>query len=1042
MTLPTLYLSVPLALLTFASAASAVVVVFVVLGQPWLHLAVALLPVAIDRLQTWSTTTRPAVHRRWVSVPPPIGPMLGLLELHGREDGLGHLRACLSATQEGRGSAVFITGALGVGKTALLSAICESATALGARVLRGRAWPLDAGLAYAPLVEALGAGLRDLEAGERAEIVASLPDLGHLLPWLPGPAPTDSEAGLTRTRLFEAVAIVIQRLAARSPVVLAVDDLHLADAATVELLQYLVRRCRHHPVLVLLSHRVGAAASRTLRLLGSLLERAELATTIALEPLSHDALQALVEARLGGGLASPALLQLLFERARGVPLFATALLTQLRLNARLSRIGDTWYVAPGTDDGIPLELGPLLEELIDGLPSAQRVVADVLAAGGEPLSHPVLVAASGAADAAVLEALTALTDAGHVVERRDETQVTYHLAHPLTEETLYQRLGEVARRRLHRALLDAFQAREVRAPARLARHYRGVGVDGADAADALPAFLEAAAQAKFSGAHRDEARWLGAAVRAVKAFPAMASLSGPAPLLERLGAAWSRAGEHVVAAEVWSEALAIYRAIGDQAAGGRLRVLLMVESWHAGRRDESARHLTEGMAELEPAGPSEALAELYIEGLRIGTRGGDIEGVRDLSSRLLTPEFRAALPDLEAAVLLALFTVHVMRGELEPAWAAVARAREIAVTPATLARVLEVSAGCHYSVAEHAQLEAHAAALDALAVDHGPSRRHPMAALLRAGAAHLGGRFDDALRLCQSSIADGLGRGRARFAVVAHALRAEILAMRGEFAEADEALAEARAAWMGEADRNMGAPLHVAAALCALATEDLQAALRAVDEVPDAAHRILPRSIRAEVLALNGEYEAALVLSAEVAAYGAPWAIGHAQRAVGIVHELRGDKLASFDALSRSLAAFESLAVPFEAERIRLRRAGLRTRERDEDLADAHKSLAVFEALGAAPYVQQARTLLKVLGVQLPRALPKRVGGLLTARELEVAQLGARGLTNAAIARRLFLSPHTVAAHFKHIYARVEVSSRDELARFLADHNLGDAGST
>ncbi|NUT54561.1 MAG: helix-turn-helix transcriptional regulator, partial [Thermoleophilia bacterium] len=86
---------------------------------------------------------------------------------------------------------------------------------------------------------------------------------------------------------------------------------------------------------------------------------------------------------------------------------------------------------------------------------------------------------------------------------------------------------------------------------------------------------------------------------------------------------------------------------------------------------------------------------------------------------------------------------------------------------------------------------------------------------------------------------------------------------------------------------------------------------------------------------------------------------------------------------------------------------------------------AAFEELGAASWAERARNELGAIGGRT------RVEGL-TPAERRVAELVAEGRTNAEVAAALFLSERTVASHLTHVYAKLGVRSRTELARTLA----------
>ncbi|HKO75260.1 MAG TPA: LuxR C-terminal-related transcriptional regulator [Gaiellaceae bacterium] len=127
---------------------------------------------------------------------------------------------------------------------------------------------------------------------------------------------------------------------------------------------------------------------------------------------------------------------------------------------------------------------------------------------------------------------------------------------------------------------------------------------------------------------------------------------------------------------------------------------------------------------------------------------------------------------------------------------------------------------------------------------------------------------------------------------------------------------------------------------------------------------------------------------------------------------------------------------PFEAARTelclgeRLRRAGRRTDAR----GPLRKALETFERLGAAPWAARARAELRASG-GTSRSVTASPLSELTPRELQVAHAIAEGATNREAASALFLSPKTIDFHLQHIFRKLDVRSRTELARLLA----GDA---
>ena len=158
-----------------------------------------------------------------------------------------------------------------------------------------------------------------------------------------------------------------------------------------------------------------------------------------------------------------------------------------------------------------------------------------------------------------------------------------------------------------------------------------------------------------------------------------------------------------------------------------------------------------------------------------------------------------------------------------------------------------------------------------------------------------------------------------------------------------------------------------------------------------------------------------------------------AQRALGRARAAAGgaDAIAPLEA---ALAAFRRLDMPFEAARTRLLIATtLADRERETAIAEARAALAGFEELGAGPGADAAAALLRSLGVKAARSGPKGIG-LLTKRELEVLELLGEGLSNPAIAERLFITRKTVEHHVGSVLSKLELSSRGEATAYAVRH--------
>ena len=170
-------------------------------------------------------------------------------------------RRALEAVLRGLGhhSASFVTlaGEPGIGKTRLLAKLCARAEANGALVLQGRAMEFERVVPFSPFEDALDDYLESLHPSQLERLGGErLADLGRVFPSLAGFAGPQLLEG-ERYRLHRAVRVLLETLAPGRALLLALDDVHWADAATVELLLSLLRRPPRAAVLIALTFRSG-----------------------------------------------------------------------------------------------------------------------------------------------------------------------------------------------------------------------------------------------------------------------------------------------------------------------------------------------------------------------------------------------------------------------------------------------------------------------------------------------------------------------------------------------------------------------------------------------------------------------------------------------------------------------------------------------------------------------------------------------------------------------------------------------------------------
>jgi class 3 adenylate cyclase/tetratricopeptide (TPR) repeat protein len=420
--------------------------------------------------------------------------------LVGRDRELGLLEAELEAAAGGGLRTVLILGEPGVGKTRLGR---ELLTRHADRtvVLSARAYPFGETSAFGLWAEAFDGCLRRLPRHEVAHLCRDcVNDLAGLLRSVAAVNGTRPGREATRSRLLEGLAVLLSNLADRDPVLVVLDDVHLADASSWEALHYLAHNLSGARVLVVATARPAELAEQGVAsqvVLG--LEQEGLLSRLSLHALDARGL-----AQLAGGELeeepSAALVDWLVHRSQGNPLFALGLLRALvEEGADLS--------APQLrrlPEGLVERVGGRLKLLDDGA----RGVLELLAVLGHRVELDDLANLSDRTMDQLAASLDRLVQVRLVDEVEHGRELTYEVVHPLVQEGIYQSMGVVRRRTVHRQVarvLFAAGRHDAAAP-----HYaRSADVGDAEAVDALSDALRGAEERQ---AHRESLRILASLV--------------------------------------------------------------------------------------------------------------------------------------------------------------------------------------------------------------------------------------------------------------------------------------------------------------------------------------------------------------------------------------------------------------------------------------------------------------------------------------------------------------------------------------------------
>ena len=252
----------------------------------------------------------------------------GLLE---RIDELARIDAALADACAGRGRFVVLEGPAGIGKTAVLAAVRESAAARGMRVLRARGTELEREFAFGVVRQLFEPPLAHASELERGELLHATAGTAAAILELPGAAPAPDDPASLRPDVSFAVLHglywLCANLAAAGPVCLVIDDAHWADGPSLRYLAFLLTRLEELDVALVLATRPQEARTDT-ELLAALAGDSG-ADLIRLSPLSRAAVAELVEATLVG-VPDPLFVDTCLRETGGSPFLLRVLVDALR----------------------------------------------------------------------------------------------------------------------------------------------------------------------------------------------------------------------------------------------------------------------------------------------------------------------------------------------------------------------------------------------------------------------------------------------------------------------------------------------------------------------------------------------------------------------------------------------------------------------------------------------------------------------------------------------------------------------------------------
>jgi DNA-binding CsgD family transcriptional regulator len=985
----------------------------------------------------------------------------------GREGELARLEAALSDAAGGHGRTVVIGGEAGIGKTRLVSAAAGSAQHRQFSVLTGASLPAGSGVVpFEPFVESLRRLLRSVEPGRLQGLLGPARDeIGRLLPELSraerrGDIGEGDRAG--SSRLFEAVLTVIERLAAQSPVFIAIEDVQWADEGTLGLLSYLSRNLREAPIVLVVTVRTDDLDPGTP--VGHWLAEVDLDEWVdrfELEPLTPGQVVALIRAMPGARVDGDAL-DAMVERSGGNPFFVEQLAAT--------------HEDPGS--GLPRRLRDVLTSRLADLPEQTTNVLRGASAAGRRVDDSLLAAVLHLSPDGVAGALRPAIASGILVEvpGTDGRPIGYAFRHALLAEVAYDTLLLGERLRLHAAFGQELERRgeiggQPVTPAELAHHW----VAARDATRAIPALMQAGLDAERVYAFLEALRHYESALELWQASGGSPTGIDRIDMLQRAAECAVLSGAYSRAVELGREAIAAAEADRDANGApdpvrlGTLHDRLRWFLWEAGDRAAAETAVEEALRLIPASPPTATRARTIGQAAKLRLFTGDVAGAGRLAREAVDVARAADATSEEAFATGILGWSEALTGDVA---AGVATYRAALATAERLGGVEGIALG-HANLAALFERvgraeEALAAAVEGyeVAARLGVARTYGGVLLATAARAQFDlGRWADGV----ASITKGLDLDPGGPAASSlHVASARLAIAQGRLDDAEAQLRLVAGDLPSPADAR-DQLLYAAAVLELEASRgrlpSLRAAIDTLWSASGAPAIIDPDTCWATWAALRAEADAAASARARADSAASDEIETRAARVGGLLDRTsriapddsylmavvglcraemrRLEGRSDPDVWSAQADRWEDMGRPAAASYGHYRTAeAIIGRRGDRSVSARHLRMAfdIAARLGAEPLREEIARLARNARIRVdqergPESATAADPLGLTDREAEVIRLVAAGRSNQQIADELFITRKTASVHVSNILGKLGVANRVEAAAVA--HRLG-----
>ncbi len=431
----------------------------------------------------------------------------------GRDAEVSRVRMLWKKAAAGEGQLLLISGEPGIGKSRFIQEICTQAGVSGGKFLIGESYA-ESSAPYSSIAQIVRQILNQRNGEIRlpdfvlSDLTTLTPDLLPYFPDLPPNPPLDPESA--QQRLFENILRMLMAVRESAPLLLVIEDVHWADGGTLSVLQYLARRTKRQPVMLVATYReVELDSTRPLKRILEAFSQEHMGERIKLNRLDETCTAAMLRELFDEEITSEFLASI-YRETEGNPFFVEELVKALVDSGVLYFKDGAWHrpeiEALNIPQGIRVAIQSRLNKLAPHVQNVLRLAAII----GRKFKYELLLAAhraenkegNGADENVLIEALETAENAQIIQEIRGADDITFQFTHALITNTLVESVRTLRRRRLHRRAALAFEDCRPEDHDALAYHWQEAGEEERS----LRYMVKAARQARRTYANEDAIR--------------------------------------------------------------------------------------------------------------------------------------------------------------------------------------------------------------------------------------------------------------------------------------------------------------------------------------------------------------------------------------------------------------------------------------------------------------------------------------------------------------------------------------------------------